>query len=119
MFFRAYYGPEAWETQWDSAEVRITYPTKFDMTPFAEVLEQAQAAMALEMPAEVMAAIKKSLIGEFLPNATPEELEELENAIDTAAEEAKKQSDVTQRATLKSMLSGEHPEAPFGQRPAA
>ena len=87
LWFRTTHG-KAWQREWDAAEVVIRYPDTFDVTPFAEILEQAQAAVALEMPAEFMAELKKRLVQKFIPDASPELVGRIEKAIDTAAKEA-------------------------------
>lgn len=100
FWYRATYG-EAWEAKWKRDGVTIQYPQTFDVTPFDVVLEQAQAAMSLGFPAEVLKAIRKRLLIKFLPDAGPKELEGYQQAIDNA------EDDVTpgenQRAELKAM----------------
>lgn len=49
LFFRAQYGAAGWQKAWDEAEPIIRYDRTFDVTPFADMLEQAQAALALPL----------------------------------------------------------------------
>jgi hypothetical protein len=102
LWYRAEYG-DNWEPTWESDQVMIQYPDSFDMTPFDVVLEQAEAAMSLGYPPEVLKAIRKLLLPKFLPSLGPKQQQELENAIDSSEE------DVTpmekQRAELKAMMA--------------
>ena len=63
-------------------QIVIRYPDSFDVTPFSALLEQAQAAMALEMPAAVKAELKRRLLPELLPDLTPDKKKTLDAAID-------------------------------------
>jgi hypothetical protein len=67
LWFRATYGADRWKPEIDAAEVVIRYPDTFDVTPFAEVLEQAQAALTLEMPHEFMVELRRRLVGNSCP----------------------------------------------------
>lgn len=100
LWYRAQ-GADNWETKWKADGVTIQYPQTFDVTPFDVVLEQAQAAMSLGFPAEVLKAIRKRLLVKFLPDAGPKEMQGYQQAIENAEE------DVTpaekQRAELQSM----------------
>jgi hypothetical protein len=100
LWYRATYG-DSWETRWKADGILIQYPQSFDVTPFDVVLEQAQAAMALGFPAEVLKAIRKQLLEKFLPGVGPQEMKKYADAIDNA------EDDVTpgenQRAQLESM----------------
>lgn len=87
LFYRATFGADDGPNKFKTDGVVIEYPDTFDMTPFAEVLAQAQAAMSLGMPTEVLKAIRKALLVKFLPNATPEEIEQFEAAIENAADD--------------------------------
>lgn len=68
LWFRAEYG-ERWEEELTKAEVVIRYPDSFDVTPFAEILEQAQAAITLNMGSEFMTELRRRLVAKFLPDA--------------------------------------------------
>lgn len=104
LWYRASYG-DTWETKWDEDEVTIQYPDSFDMTPFDVVLEQAQAAMTLGFPPEVLKAIRKSLLVKFLPACGPKELEEYMAAIENQEDDVTPQEQ--QRAKLEAMARGD------------
>lgn len=87
LFYRAMYGAEAGQQKFDEARVSIRYPDTFDMTPFEEVLKQAQGALTLGFPAIVLKAIRKALLSKFLPDLTPEQLVELLEAIEAAEDD--------------------------------
>lgn len=87
LFYRATEG-EAWEAQLEKDTVVIPYPDTFDVTPFDVVLEQAQAAMSLGMPIEVLKEIRKSLLSQFLPGLDEKTLDTLLKAIDAAPDDS-------------------------------
>lgn len=119
LWFRDQYGDSDWEQRFEDAEVVIRYPDVFEPTPFTEILEQAQAAITLEMPPTFMREVKKRLIPKFLPDAPPQVIEDIEKELEKAAKQAATMDQQTHQASLKSIASGENPDAPFGQRPAA
>lgn len=77
LWFRSQYGAD-WEREYDKAEVEIRYPKSFDVTPFAEIIEQSTAAIGLEMPPTAMNEIRKRLVSKFLPEASKQVLDEIE-----------------------------------------
>jgi hypothetical protein len=68
-WFRGMYG-QAWEKEWASAEPTIRYDRQFDVTPFQEMLTQAQAALALPLGQSkaFLLELCKMLLPLFLPN---------------------------------------------------
>jgi hypothetical protein len=80
-WFRLTYGPERWRAEWDAANVMIRYPDSFDVTPFETILEQAQAAVSLEMPHTFMVELKKRLVGQFLPDAPQDVVDAINNEL--------------------------------------
>jgi hypothetical protein len=86
LWFRAEYG-DRWEKEFERAEVVIRYPDTFDVTPFAEILEQAQAAVAIEMPASFMKELRRRLVAKFLPDATPAVIAEIDAELEQMAKE--------------------------------
>ncbi len=54
LWYRAMHGGDEGMRKFDEDEVVVNYPNTFDTTPFAVVLEQAQAAMTLGMPSEFL-----------------------------------------------------------------
>ena len=86
LYYRATYGPDTWEARWDDDQVVVQYPDTFDPEPFEIVVQQAEAAIAMDMPTDVMKAIRKRLLGKFLPGLTKTQCLALEQAIDAATE---------------------------------
>src|SRR6476660_3953652 len=70
LWFRAMYGEANWERERDNAEPSIVYTRTFDVTPFADMLEQAQAALALPLGQSktFLFELALSLLSKFLPN---------------------------------------------------
>lgn len=112
LFFRAHYGM-SWEAELDRADLSIGYPDSFDPTPFAEQLEQAQALIAVQMPHEVMQAVKKDMLPAALPSATPAELDALRKAID-AQEDPEIVRQREQEAALKATMNAPDDDTPEG-----
>lgn len=103
MWFRGYYGPEKWEAEWDKAKVVIRYPDNFNITPFADVLQEAQAAMGLEMGPLFMAELKKRLVAKFLPDQPVDKLEMIEEEIDKLVQEDAQRKVDMEKAKLAAM----------------
>lgn len=76
LWFRGTYG-EQWEAEWDRVEPTVSYPETFDVTPFAEILAQAQAALALPLGRSktFMLELAKRVAPRLLTDATPDTLE--------------------------------------------
>lgn len=68
-WFRGMYGAR-WEAEWKAAEPSIVYAKTFDVTPFQEMLTQAQAALALPLGQSkaFLLELCKLLLPMFLPN---------------------------------------------------
>ena len=84
LWFRGTYG-DTWEREWDVAEVTISYPSNFDTQPFTEAAEMAAAAQTLGYGPKMLAEINKQLIPAFLPDATPQLVNEIEAECDSQA----------------------------------
>jgi hypothetical protein len=108
LWFRGTYG-DTWEREWDAANIQINYPQTFDVTPFAEALERAQASITLEYGPKFKAEQQKRLLPQFVPDAPPVLIEELEKECDAVSEEnaeaAKAQKEAEVEAT-KAKASG-------------
>jgi hypothetical protein len=92
LWFRGTYGPSRWQQELADAEVTIRYPDTFDVTPFAEILEQAQAALTLEMPQTAMKEIRRRLVTRFLPDASPEIIAQIDKELEAMANETPQQA---------------------------
>lgn len=89
LFYRAKFGAEQGPTKLENDQLTIKYPDNFDMTPFDELLEQAQTAMSLAMPSAFLKELRKMLVRKFEGMADLPEtlLEEIDDAIDTAPDD--------------------------------
>jgi hypothetical protein len=85
-FFRWTYGAR-WQEEWEAAEVTIRYPDSFDPQPFEELLQQAQAALTLDMPAVFLAEMKKRLVPQFLVDAPPDTVAAINAAIEATKDD--------------------------------
>jgi hypothetical protein len=106
LWFRAEYG-DRWEKEWEAAEVVIRYPDTFDVTPFAEILEQANAAIALPMGPTFMAEQCKRLVPKFMPDLPLDKAEVIKKEIDTAAKEQAEMDKATKKAELQAIANPE------------
>lgn len=82
LWYRAQYGADVGESKFETDQITIQYPESFDLTPFVVMIEQAQAALSLGMPDDVMKEIRKSLVPKLLPELTPDKLGDMMQAID-------------------------------------
>jgi hypothetical protein len=88
MFYRSLYGEQGAERV-EKDEVQIKYPDNFDMTPFEQVLEQAEAAMSLGMPPLFLKELRKRLARKFegMADLPPSIMDEIDQQIDAAADD--------------------------------
>lgn len=119
LWFRATYGPDAWEREWDNANVIIRYADTFNVTPFGEVLQQAQAAMSMEFGPLFMAELQKRLTAKFLPDAPQDVLDAIEEEIDTLVTERAEQKAEMEQAKLNAMKAAPQNLIPRPPRVAA
>jgi hypothetical protein len=68
--------------------VQIRYPDTFDVTPFEQLLSEAQAAMSLGMGLTFKKELRKRLVEKFLPDLPAATLKIIFDEIDKQAEEA-------------------------------
>lgn len=104
LWFRGEYGPDRWEAELEKADVVIRYPDTFDVTPFIDILEQAQAGMTLgmdDMSATFRAELRRRFVSKFLPDATPDVIATIDAEIKAAAEKGPE----TVNATLKALAA--------------
>jgi hypothetical protein len=102
LFYRAHYGADAGATKFENEDVQVKYPDNFDMTPFDEVLEQADAAMTLGMPALFLKELRKRLARKFdgmadLPQSL---LDDIDEAIDSAPDDLTPQEKAKQNVEM-------------------
>lgn len=118
MFYRATVGEDAWERQVEADGAQVAYPDTFDLTPFDDLLKQAQQMPAVGMPPLFMKELRKTLARKFAGSKdwTPELLEKIDKQIDSApddltpAEQAQQRLDLTMQA-MKAGGKGE-PQPP-------
>lgn len=128
LFYRAMEGADSGEQKLENDDVQIKYPDNFDLTPFEKVLEQAQAAMNLGMPALFLKEMRKHLARKFegFADAPQSVLDAIDEAIDAApddltpAEQAKQRLELTV-AAMKTGGKGEPqpPKPPMKDKAAA
>lgn len=107
LWYRAQYGKDAWEAKWEADQVVIRYPDAFDVTPFAEILEQATASVSLPMGPTFMAEQCKRLIPKFMPDLPQQVIDVIEGEIDKAAKEAAEMERATKKAELQAIANPE------------
>lgn len=93
LVYRAFYG-DRWEEQWDKDEPSVAYPDDFDVASLTEMLENATAAMALELGETATKQLKKRIANEMLNGEAKPVLQAIEEEIDqmdvkTAADQEK------------------------------
>jgi hypothetical protein len=97
---------ERWKAELGKAEVVIRYPDTFDVTPFADILEQAQAALTLgldDMSKTFRVELRRRLVAKFLPDATPDVIATIDDELEAAAEQGPSQVNAALQA-LKARL---------------
>jgi hypothetical protein len=87
LLFRSSYGAGG-PAHLETAELAIKYPDTFDVQPFKALLDEAQAAFALDMPPAVRAEQQKRLLDTIRPDLAPEKKAELIVAIEAHVETA-------------------------------
>jgi hypothetical protein len=116
LWFRAKYGESNWEQRLEEAKVVIRYPESFDVTPFSEILEQAQAAITIEMPPAFMKELRRRLVAKFLPDAGPDIIDAIDKELEKMAKEPP-QAGLQRVGRLAAMLKGAGAEPVEGQEP--
>lgn len=80
LWAQAEYG-SAWERQWEAAQVTVAYPDTFDSEVLDDTLTRAQLAIALRLGKTATDAIKRTVVGKLLPDASPSLMAEVEQEI--------------------------------------
>lgn len=83
LYFRAEFGAK-WEKEWERVSPESKYPEKFDLRPFDEMLQQAQAAVGLDLGRSktFRAEHSKRLVPEFLPGLPADVADQINKEID-------------------------------------
>jgi len=102
LFYRATEGADVAVQKLEDDEVQIKYPDTFDMTPFEQVLEQAQAAMDLGMPALFLKELRKRLARKFdgMADLPPNVMDAIDQAIDSAPDDLTPAEQTKQRTEM-------------------
>lgn len=76
LWFRGTYG-DSWQKEWDRVAPSVSYPDTFDVTPFEEILQRAEAALALPLGRSktFITELSKQIAPLLLTDATPETME--------------------------------------------
>jgi hypothetical protein len=89
LWYRATHGSiDAGDRAYESDEIQIRYPDTFEATPFQQLLNEAQAAMALGMGPEFKKEMRKRLVEKFLPDLPASKLKDICDEIDEQADDA-------------------------------
>ncbi|MGE0451724.1 MAG: hypothetical protein AB7Q29_19275 [Vicinamibacterales bacterium] len=89
LFYRASFGADQAERKLGGDQVTVQYPNRFDHEPFTNILAEVESASAIGMPVEVLKTLRKQILPKFegMADLPPEQLQELEQAIDAAPDE--------------------------------
>jgi hypothetical protein len=122
LWFRGTYGATGWEKEWARVEPQIVYPKTFDVTPFAEILEQADAALALPLgdSKTFMVEVAKQVLPLILKDAPQSIIEKIHKELESVPtpEEKRKQDLDIQMARFGASFEAKPGEEP-PQEPAA
>jgi hypothetical protein len=121
LWFRGTYGADGWEKEWDRVEPTINYPETFDVTPFEEVLERAQAALSLPLGESrvFMIELCKQVAPQLLQDVTPSTWEAIFKELESVkTPEEKRQEDLAIVAGKFDAKDEDEPEGGSGA-PAA
>lgn len=88
LWYRATLGADRGAAAYETDQVQIRYPDTFDVTPFEQLLGEAQAAMALGMGITFKKELRKRLVEKFLPDLPASVLDAITDEIDQQEEEA-------------------------------
>jgi hypothetical protein len=113
LWYRAMHG-ETWEQKYTDDQVAVIYPSSFDPTPFEDLIMQAQAAISLGMPGLFLKELRKRLTPKFLPDLAPQQVEELNAAIDNAPDDPTPAERMQQKMKLLDMAARGGGKPAFG-----
>lgn len=99
----------------EEREIRTIAPNRFDVSEMLKEIEEAQAAVDLELGPTATGMIKKRIALGMLPNISDEEKKKIEGEIDELAKKAEDQKDQQHAAELEAKRAfgaGEGDDAP-------
>lgn len=84
LWFRAVYGELAWEAEWEKQQPEVLYPDTFEVQPFADMVQETQAAMALPLGRckTFLLEQSKRMLEKFLPNLPQDTLAKIHTELD-------------------------------------
>jgi len=113
LWYRATKGEDSGDTAFETDDVQIRYPDTFDVTPFEQLLSEAQAAMALGMGMNFKKELRKRLVEKFLPDLPADILKTITDEID------EQEDDAPAPELLRQALVSRMQQAAGGKPPAA
>jgi hypothetical protein len=88
MWFIGYYGRDIGLRRWKDAGCVIKHPDEFNVEQLMAVVDEARAAISVNLGATAEKLIKKNTISVLVPNATPEQRKQIEQEIDKQPSQA-------------------------------
>ena len=92
--YRAAFGPDKWQAQWDKDQPIISYPDEFEVTGLLDELEAVTQAMALELGETATRQLKKRVIPRVLPNLPQAIAQQIDDEIDALEVKTQEQKDM-------------------------
>lgn len=114
LWCRGTYG-ERWREERDRAAITVRYPDRFDSDTLDDLKTQLSLMVLGQFPHEVRTAVQVRAIPQLVPDATPQQITELTNAVENAPDPAREQAKLLEMA----QGSGRRPPQPPTARPAA
>lgn len=109
--YRAAYGPDKWEAQWETDQPSISYPDDFDVTGLLDELEAVTQGIGLELGETATKELKKRVIPRLLPNLPQPTM----SAIETEISEMEVKTAAQQEKELMEMRFGAPAVDPMAQ----
>lgn len=101
LFYRWQEGPER-GPEMAVEDVTIRYPEQFDPTPFEGLLQQIEAAQAINMPPTFMKQLRKAIVGKFEGmGSLPPDIDQAITQEIESAEERDPEAEMAQRLELQ------------------
>jgi len=115
LWFRGTYGPERSAQEQARAQVLVRYPDRFDADTLDDVKSQASLLTLLAMPYEVRQAVQTRALTLMLPDATPQETQKLQAAVEAGTDPAAQQMELLKMA--QTVVAPRGPVPPKGTAP--